>query len=269
MLTNILDRKHDRRFAELVNELTQISKTYGRSQQLRERLSQAVGQLRKEIGNDQLAKEQEIREAVSNQPRVFTQLVVAHDHNGAIGLNNGLPWDQNTDMRYFRRSTIKTALIMGSNTFKSMEEKPLEGRFNIVVTSKFLDRTKKHHSNLAFVGSLEDAYKLAAVRARELCPDNPRISVVGGAMIYRQAMKADIVDVVRETIVSTVSENADAYFLPRSFMEGNDWQCLHEESRFKEGKDQFSQNFRVFVRNKTMDAESHKRLLLSETSYIG
>jgi len=62
-------------------------------------------------------------------------LVVAHDKNSGIGLNNQLPWGKPfaEDMRWFREHTLGKTVVMGRNTFESIGS-PLKGRNSIILT---------------------------------------------------------------------------------------------------------------------------------------
>lgn len=66
-------------------------------------------------------------------------LIVAISRNKCIGVNNKLPWYNNEDLKHFAKTTINNknnAIIMGSNTFKSLNYTPLSKRKNIVLTRK-------------------------------------------------------------------------------------------------------------------------------------
>ena len=55
------------------------------------------------------------------------EIIVAHDLNQGIGLNNELPWSCPKDMAYFKSLTIgedgqNNAVIMGRKTWESIPE---------------------------------------------------------------------------------------------------------------------------------------------------
>jgi len=267
MSSNIIDRSHDRRVADLVNDLTSIAKKYGRAGQLRENISQRVSQFRREVG----AIQDEAAEKALRVMEVIVQLVVCRDLVGAIGLDNGLPWEQATDMSYFKRATTGTVMIMGSSTFKSMGCRSLPGRRSIIITrnqAQFADLPRM--PTVEFAKDFASAMVLARIRARELNAQNPIISIVGGGSIYREAMRAEVVQVVRETIVNTRTEGADTFFSADAYVRNIQWSTIHRESRFTKEADQYSQEFQIHVRkNLTSDPESIKRLVLGYDSYIG
>ena len=61
-------------------------------------------------------------------------LLVAAAENNVIGKDNKLPWHLPTDMKFFKNTTWGMPVIMGRKTFESMDNIPLPGRINIVIT---------------------------------------------------------------------------------------------------------------------------------------
>ena len=99
--------------------------------------------------------------------------IVAVDEDLGIGKNNALPWKCRNDMIFFRNKTFNNVVIMGYNTFLSMDSKPLPNRINIVITTREIDNDK----SLMFVNSTDAAEKLAKSY-------NKDIYVIGGSSIY-------------------------------------------------------------------------------------
>src|SRR5699024_9760519 len=100
--------------------------------------------------------------------------IVAHDPNLVIGLNDGMPWHYSDDLKYFKRITMGHPIVMGRVVFEDLNEKPLPGRENIV-----LSRSKNYQPVPTF-SSIEAALK--HVEGEEL------VFVIGGAQIYRQLL---------------------------------------------------------------------------------
>jgi dihydrofolate reductase len=96
--------------------------------------------------------------------------VLARAENGVIGRNGTLPWRIPDDMRRFKALTMGAPMIMGRKTFESFG-KPLPGRRHIVLT-----RGDWRAEGAEAVHTIEDALALV---------DGPRVSIVGGAEIYR------------------------------------------------------------------------------------
>jgi len=62
-------------------------------------------------------------------------LIVALNNNNTIGLNNNIPWHSKEDLKYFKKITDNSTVIMGRKTFESIG-KPLKNRQNFVVSSQ-------------------------------------------------------------------------------------------------------------------------------------
>jgi dihydrofolate reductase len=96
--------------------------------------------------------------------------VVARAANGVIGRDGGLPWRFPADLKRFKALTMGAPMIMGRKTFDSLPGL-LPGRRHIVLT-----RGAWHAEGAEVVHSVEQALALAT---------GPRVSIVGGAEIYR------------------------------------------------------------------------------------
>jgi dihydrofolate reductase len=101
-------------------------------------------------------------------------LIAAVAANGVIGRNNALPWRLKGDMQFFRRTTTGHTVVMGRKTWESLS-RPLPGRRNVVVSRNPDFRAE----GAELASSLEAALALAG--------EGP-IFVIGGAMLYRQAL---------------------------------------------------------------------------------
>ena len=129
-------------------------------------------------------------------------LIVAVSRNGAIGLNNQLPWYLPEDLKYFKSVTMGKPLIMGRKTFDSIG-RPLPGRANIVLT-----RDPQWASDgVEVVQSLEQALVAGEIACE--AADVDEIMVIGGEQIYR--MTIDLADRIYLTQVDTDVEG-DAFF---------------------------------------------------------
>ena len=82
-------------------------------------------------------------------------IITAITNNKIIGNNGSLPWKIPEELKYFRKTTLNKVIIMGSNTFMSINCKPLPDRQNIVLTKnpdKFaINQLTKDYKNLTFV----------------------------------------------------------------------------------------------------------------------
>ena len=125
-------------------------------------------------------------------------IIVAISDNNAIGRNNELLWHISEDLRFFRRTTVGSPVIMGRKTFESIG-RALPSRVNIVISRGF-----NTAEEVAVCNSLEDAFKVAEETNLEKC------FVIGGGQIYAQALSQ--VDKLVVTHVHTTIEDADTFF---------------------------------------------------------
>lgn len=97
-------------------------------------------------------------------------LVIARAENGVIGRDGALPWRIPEDLQRFKALTMGAPMIMGRKTFESLP-KLLPGRRHIVLT-----RGDWMADGAEVARTVDDALALAG---------GPRVSIVGGAEIYR------------------------------------------------------------------------------------
>jgi dihydrofolate reductase len=98
--------------------------------------------------------------------------IVAHDPKLVIGKNGSLPWHYSEDLKYFKRTTMGHPIIMGRKVFEDLDEKPLPGRENIV-----LSRSRNYEQVTTF-SSID--------KALDHVKDEDLVFVIGGAEIYQQ-----------------------------------------------------------------------------------
>ncbi len=118
--------------------------------------------------------------------------------NREIGFKNQLLWSIPEDMKHFKNYTMGKTIVMGSNTFSSLNSKPLPGRKNVVITSKDLHCTVAIHAkNVESALSIEHCY--------------PELVIIGGASIYAQT-----IDLADKLVITHVDAAFDAdTFFPR------------------------------------------------------
>jgi dihydrofolate reductase len=107
-------------------------------------------------------------------------LIAAVARNGVIGRDNALLWQLPEDMKHFRAATMGAPVIMGRKTWESLPERfrPLPGRHNILLTRQ----AGFEAAGATVVGDLDAA--IAAARRDH----PPRVFVIGGEQIYREAL---------------------------------------------------------------------------------
>ena len=109
-----------------------------------------------------------------NAPRVY--LIAAVAANGIIGARGRLPWHLSEDLKHFKRLTLGHPVVMGRRTWESLDQRPLPGRENIVVT-----RTAGYDAPGAAV-----ANSLPAALA--LCAGETVAFVIGGERLFAEAL---------------------------------------------------------------------------------
>lgn len=94
-----------------------------------------------------------------------------------IGYKNKLPWFIPEDLKYFSNVTHNKYLIMGFNTFKSLDLKPLKNRkTHFVLTRKTLI---SHNDNVVFCNNYSIRGMINNINPKD-------IFVIGGSEIYNQ-----------------------------------------------------------------------------------
>ena len=159
-------------------------------------------------------------------------IIVAVADNMAIGKNNDLLWHISEDLKYFKKITLGSPVIMGFMTFKSLGSRPLPKRQNVVIS---IFPWPDAPQNITIVDSLEEAYK--AVEGCEKC------FVIGGGYTYREAMKD--VDTLYITHVHTTIEDADTFF-PE--IDHNVWRLDSISETHTDNETGFSFEFAVYKR---------------------
>jgi dihydrofolate reductase len=99
--------------------------------------------------------------------------VIARADNGVIGRDGALPWRIPADLKRFKALTMGAPMIMGRKTFDSLPGL-LPGRRHIV-----LSRSAWSAARAETAADVDSALALVA---------GPRVSVIGGAEIYRLFM---------------------------------------------------------------------------------
>jgi dihydrofolate reductase len=138
-------------------------------------------------------------------------LIVARAENGVIGRDGKLPWHLPEDLRRFKALTMGTSMVMGRKTFESLG-RLLPGRQHIVLT---------RDPDWQFEGA-----KVAHdVSSAQQLADEPRISVIGGAEVYR--MFLPVADRIELTEVHSTPAG-DTMLAPFA---ASEWQEVVRETR--------------------------------------
>jgi len=142
----------------------------------------------------------------------LVSIIVAADEQGGIGRNGGLPWHLPEDLQRFKALTTGKPIVMGRRTWDSIG-RPLPGRRSLVVSRQ----PGRALDGVEVFASLDAALQ-AAASAPETC-------VIGGAEIYRQALRyADVIHLTRVH----ASVQADTFFPP---LDAAEWEEVAREDR--------------------------------------
>ncbi|MFG0249958.1 MAG: dihydrofolate reductase [Phycisphaeraceae bacterium JB051] len=138
-------------------------------------------------------------------------MILALSENNCIGKDGDMPWHLPDELKHFMRTTTGHSMIMGRKTFETFA-KLLPNRRHIVITRQ-ADYQAQHEVDV--VNSLDAAI--------EVCKDEDKVFVIGGAEIYRQAYEK--CDELYLTIVHA-SFDGDTYL---NVIDLNDWQEIEKE----------------------------------------
>ena len=158
-------------------------------------------------------------------------LIVAASENNAIGMKGQLLWSLPNDMRFFKNKTWGTTVVMGRKTYESVD-KPLPGRFNIVITTQ----PGWNAEGVIVASSLEESIEKAkATHCKE-------IFIIGGGEIYKQSM--NIADKIYMTRVHAQLEG-DTYF---PVIDEKDWKLVASIDFNKDEKHAYNYSFQTWER---------------------
>ena len=159
---------------------------------------------------------------------MFT-IIAAIGRSNELGKDGDLIWHLPSDMKFFRETTSGHTIIMGRNTFLSLPKGALPNRRNIV-----LSRSTKAFEGCDVYPSLEEALVH--------CTPDEDIYIIGGASVYRQAMK--IADRLCLTEIDDTPTEADTFF--PSYDEG--WQEESREDHPVDDRHDFPYSFVDYIR---------------------
>ena len=132
--------------------------------------------------------------------------IVAIANNFAIGRDGKLPWHYPADLKHFKATTTGQALVMGTNTWRSLG-RTLPNRLNIVLSRSAQIDTAE---NLIFLRSEIEALDVAKFLKCDLF-------VIGGAKTFAEF--GSPIDAWIVTRVPIEVEGADV-FMPPDFLDG-------------------------------------------------
>ena len=132
--------------------------------------------------------------------------IIAISKNFAIGKDGKLPWYYSDDLRFFKETTTRDAIVMGSNTWRSIG-RPLPNRLNIVLSSSGGVDVPPAVMKLSETDEVVDLSKYL----------NRDVFIIGGAKTYKAF--TDVIDKWIVTYIPETIDDADT-FIPRDFLNG-------------------------------------------------
>lgn len=157
-------------------------------------------------------------------------LIVAVDANNGIGYKNQLLCHLPNDLKYFKRVTSGSAVLMGRKTFDSIG-RPLPNRLNLVVS-----KSVQHIEGCEVFESIEAAITFARAQ------NQAHLFIIGGDSIYKQALP-----LCNKLYLTRIhhSFEADAFFGP---VPQQEWKLIASEEQAVDEKNAYTHSFDVYER---------------------
>lgn len=158
-------------------------------------------------------------------------MISALAKNRAIGKRNALPWYLPADLKHFKQMTTGKVIVMGLNTFKSVGERPLPNRKNIVLTD---DKNYQAQDGVVLAHSIQEVL--------ELTKNDEEVMISGGAMVYQQFLP-----LAQRLYLTFIDHDFDGdIFFPEFNM--NEWKEVSRESHEPDEKNLYKYSFVVLER---------------------
>ncbi len=165
---------------------------------------------------------------------MIISLLVAASDNNVIGKNNQLLWHLPNDMKYFKNISWAMPIIMGRKTFESLGSKPLNGRINIIMTSR--KELNSSYENLQIASNV----KVAMAKAE--ATDCKEVFVIGGGEIFKEFFS-----IANRIYVTRVHANleGDTYF---PTIDEGIWKMVSSNPFPADEKHKYAYDFQVWER---------------------
>ena len=108
------------------------------------------------------------------------KMIWCEDLNHGIAKNNQLPWHIKQEMLFFKNTTLNNIVIMGKNTWLSLNQKPLKNRINYVLTTN--KDFKINLDNVFVIHDILDILELNQTSDKD-------IYIIGGKKVYEAFFK--------------------------------------------------------------------------------
>ena len=169
-------------------------------------------------------------------------MIAALAKNRAIGKKNALPWYLPADLTYFKEKTTGKTIVMGLNTFKSVGERPLPNRKNVVLTD---DKSYQAPDGVVLAYSIDEVLQLTkndGAAFAEGSGEPKEVMICGGAMVYRQFLP-----MADRLYLTFIDHDFDGdIFFPEFDM--NEWKEVSREAHEPDEKNKYTYSFVVLDR---------------------
>ena len=159
-------------------------------------------------------------------------IIVAIDENNGIGFQGKLPWHLSEDLKFFKKTTLGTSVVMGRKTWEGLPIKPLPDRNNIILSRK----SDFRYSTIRTMNSVTQVIDYALA--------GNHIFVIGGAEVYKSFLP--LADRLYVTKINKIFP-CDAFFPPINPM---DWLVEEESELHYDEKEDLNFKFIVYKRKK-------------------
>lgn len=162
-------------------------------------------------------------------------MVAARSENGVIGKDGGLPWSMPADEAFFLNEIEGCFLLSGRKSYESNQGN------TIFKDKQFVIITRRENYKVGPGGEIAHSVEEGIALARH--KQVPRLCVLGGGEIYRQALP--YADELILTDIHTQIENGDAFFPAFS---AEDWKLTQQEPHEADADNPFPYTFKWFRR---------------------
>tara|TARA_R110002072_G_scaffold293121_1_gene462221 strand:+ start:29 stop:592 length:564 start_codon:yes stop_codon:yes gene_type:complete len=140
-------------------------------------------------------------------------IIVAYCKNKGIGNNNNLPWKIKSDLKKFYKQTVgnkNNAIIMGKNTWDSLNCNPLKFRDNFIISSTLeFENIFANNEIVKTFSSINNCLEYCNIKNYD------NIWVIGGEKIYSSFLNNnELLSKINKIIVTNIDKeyNCDTFF---------------------------------------------------------
>lgn len=160
------------------------------------------------------------------------KMIIAVGKNGEIGQNGELPWSMPEDLQYFKEVTTGNGVIMGGETFRSLNrEAGLPNRDNIVLTRQVPELDKLGYRMTEHgVLTVNEQYMRHCLRYASVMRDKDLFLAGGSEMYHRYAHLCEEFHI---SLIDGEYPDADKFFNISSIWSETEDKEVHKFDGFK------------------------------------